>query len=92
MLWEGHAALGNRFVEISATYFGGTRSENHIKNRWYSASFKKFVAKEFGSNAYHARNDQTLVSSRNAASASASLAPVASVDVSSETRCNLLGM
>jgi len=27
-------------------------SENHIKNRWYSAAFKKFIAHEFGNCAY----------------------------------------
>ena len=52
MLWEGHHDLGKRWVEISTKYFKGTRSENHIKNRWYSASFKKFIAKEFGPDAY----------------------------------------
>ena len=26
--------------------------ENHIKNRWYSAAFKKFIAHEFGNCAY----------------------------------------
>jgi hypothetical protein len=30
-LWEGHCALGKRWVEISAKYFKSTRSENHIK-------------------------------------------------------------
>ena len=31
--------------------------ENHIKNRWYSASFKKFVAKEFGPEVYEQINE-----------------------------------
>ena len=57
MLWEGHALLGKRWVEISSKYFKSTRSENHIKNRWYSASFKKFIAKEFGPDAYRVGND-----------------------------------
>jgi hypothetical protein len=52
MLWEGHQKLGKRWVEIATTFFKSTRSENHIKNRWYSASFKKFIANEFGPNAY----------------------------------------
>lgn len=52
LLWEGHKKLGKRWVEISSKYFNSSRSENHIKNRWYSASFKKFVANEFGPNAY----------------------------------------
>mmetsp|Transcript_20231 Transcript_20231/g.29617 ORF Transcript_20231/g.29617 Transcript_20231/m.29617 type:complete len:285 (+) Transcript_20231:1-855(+) len=51
-LWEGHKQLGKRWVEISTKFFTSSRSENHIKNRWYSASFKKFVATEFGPNAY----------------------------------------
>lgn len=51
-LWEGHKKLGKRWVEISVKVFNGTRSENHIKNRWYSAAFKRFVNNEFGPNAY----------------------------------------
>ena len=51
-MWEGHNALGKRWVEISAKFFKSTRSENHIKNRWYSASFKKFITNEFGPDAY----------------------------------------
>lgn len=52
LLWEGHKKLGKRWVEISTKFFNSTRSENHIKNRWYSASFKKFIANEFGPEAY----------------------------------------
>lgn len=52
LLWEGHKKLGKRWVEISTAYFNSTRSENHIKNRWYSASFKKFISHEFGPDAY----------------------------------------
>ncbi|KAL7543498.1 hypothetical protein ACHAXR_012788 [Thalassiosira sp. AJA248-18] len=51
-LWQGHKELGKRWVEISVKIFHSTRSENHIKNRWYSAAFKKFIAKEFGMDAY----------------------------------------
>jgi len=51
-LWEGHKELGKRWVEISVKVFDSSRSENHIKNRWYSAAFKKFIASEFGPNAY----------------------------------------
>jgi hypothetical protein len=51
-LWEGHKQLGKRWVEISVKVFNSTRSENHIKNRWYSAAFKKFIANEFGPDAY----------------------------------------
>ena len=52
LLWDGHKKLGKRWVEISTKYFNNTRSENHIKNRWYSASFKKFISNEFGPDAY----------------------------------------
>merc|ERR1712194_542792 len=52
LLFKGHQELGKRWVEISTKYFNSTRSENHIKNRWYSASFKKFIANEFGPDAY----------------------------------------
>jgi Myb-like DNA-binding domain len=51
-LWNGHKKLGKRWVEISTKYFDSNRSENHIKNRWYSASFKKFITNEFGPDAY----------------------------------------
>lgn len=52
LLWDGHKKLGKRWVEISTKFFNSTRSENHIKNRWYSASFKKFITNEFGADAY----------------------------------------
>jgi hypothetical protein len=52
LLWDGHQKLGKRWVEIATSSFKSTRSENHIKNRWYSASFKKFIANEFGPSAY----------------------------------------
>ncbi|KAL3815860.1 hypothetical protein ACHAXA_002276 [Cyclostephanos tholiformis] len=52
-LWRGHKELGKRWVEISVKVFQSTRSENHIKNRWYSAAFKKFISKEFGVEAYN---------------------------------------
>jgi hypothetical protein len=39
-------------VEISTKYFNCSRAENQIKNRWYSAAFKKFIAEEFGPEAY----------------------------------------
>lgn len=51
-LWNGHLKLGKRWVEISTKFFKNSRSENHIKNRWYSASFKKFITNEFGADAY----------------------------------------
>jgi len=52
LLWKGHNALGKRWVEISTKFFNSTRSENHIKNRWYSAAFKKFICTEYGPTAY----------------------------------------
>lgn len=52
LLWEGHKQVGKRWVEIATKFFNSTRSENHIKNRWYSASFKKFIVNEFGQEAY----------------------------------------
>lgn len=52
LLWRGHKEIGNRWVEISDKIFHSTRSVNHLKNRWYSAAFKKNIAKEFGMDAY----------------------------------------
>lgn len=63
-LWDGHQKLGKRWVEISTKYFQSSRSENHIKNRWYSASFKKFIASEFGKDAYNSgKKDKVRVTS-----------------------------
>jgi hypothetical protein len=56
LLWEGHKKFGNKWVEISVKCFRSSRSENHIKNRFYSASFKKFVTSEFGEDAYTDRS------------------------------------
>ncbi|OEU14447.1 C-Myb R2r3, partial [Fragilariopsis cylindrus CCMP1102] len=41
LLWECHKKLGKRWAEISTKSFNSTRPEKRIKNRWYSASFKK---------------------------------------------------
>jgi len=49
-LWDGYKTLGKSWVGISTKYFSSSRSENHIKNRWYSSYFKKFIANEFGPN------------------------------------------
>ena len=51
-LWNATKEHGKKWVEISAKYFKNTRAENQIKNRWYSAAFKKFVAETFGPDAY----------------------------------------
>ena len=48
LLWEGITQRGKRWVELTTTVFQSTRSENQLKNRWCSASFKKFVSNEFG--------------------------------------------
>jgi hypothetical protein len=58
-LWNGHTNMGKRWVEIASKCFNQTRSENHIKNRWYSASFKKFITNEFGLDAYLGTNKTT---------------------------------
>jgi len=52
LLWEGHSQVGKKWVEISGQFFKGIRSENQIKNRWYSASFKKFINSEFGDHCF----------------------------------------
>ena len=44
--------MGKKWVEISGQFFKGIRSENQIKNRWYSASFKKFINSEFGDHCF----------------------------------------
>ena len=43
-LWDGYKKFGKKWVEISMKLFQSTRPENQIKNRWYSASFKKFIS------------------------------------------------
>ena len=51
-LWDGYKKFGKKWVEISMKLFQSTRPENQIKNRWYSASFKKFISIWFGPDAY----------------------------------------
>jgi len=51
-LWEAHEKYGKKWVEIATKFFNSTRAENQIKNRWYSAAFKKFITEEFGPDAY----------------------------------------
>ena len=50
-LWDGQKVHGRKGAEIAISVFGGSRSENQVKNRWYSAAFKKVVAVEFGQEA-----------------------------------------
>jgi hypothetical protein len=52
LLFNGHKEHGKKWVEISSSFFNSTRSENQVKNRWYSASFKKFCDAEFGAGTY----------------------------------------
>ena len=52
LLWTAHETIGKRWVEIAATFFKSTRSENQIKNRWHSAAFKQVIADEFGPQVY----------------------------------------
>lgn len=52
MLWKSHSELGNKWQIISEHGFGSRINENQVKNRWYSAPFKKFVAEEFGADAH----------------------------------------
>ena len=59
-LWEAHKKLGKRWVDIATQFFDSTRSENRIKNRWYSASFKKFISYEIGPDAYAKGNKDTM--------------------------------
>jgi Myb-like DNA-binding domain len=51
-LWEAAEKYGKKWVEISTKYFHSTRAENQIKNRWYSAAFKKYISDKFGPEAY----------------------------------------
>lgn len=51
-LWESHSEMGNKWQIISETKFASRISENQVKNRWYSAPFKKFVADEHGWDAH----------------------------------------
>lgn len=52
LLYEGHAKFGKKWVDISLKAFNGKRSENHVKNRWYSATFKRWIIREYGEDAY----------------------------------------
>jgi Myb-like DNA-binding domain len=51
-LWEAAQIYGKKWVEIASKFFDSTRAENQIKNRWYSAAFKKFISDKFGPDAY----------------------------------------
>jgi hypothetical protein len=51
-LYKAAQKYGKKWVEISSKFFHSTRAENQIKNRWYSAAFKKFIVEKFGKEAY----------------------------------------
>ena len=53
LLLEGHKQHGKKWVDISTKIFNSTRSENHVKNRWHSATFKKFMAQQMLSSQEH---------------------------------------
>ena len=52
LLWRSHEELGNQWEYITENRFKNKINENQVKNRWYSASFKKFVAENFGADAH----------------------------------------
>jgi hypothetical protein len=52
LLWKGFMELGTSWKEISARFFHATRSENRIKNRWHSGSFKSLILETIGPTAY----------------------------------------
>ena len=62
-LWKAYAECGKRWTVIGIEKFHTTRSENQIKNRWNSASFKYFVAEEYGKDAYKIANDAAITPS-----------------------------
>ena len=51
-LWNAHKELGKKWTSIGIEKFHTTRSENQLKNRFYSAGFKKFIKAKFGPDAY----------------------------------------
>jgi len=55
LIYEGHKQLGKKWAQIAVQFFNSVRSENQIKNRWYSSSFKKFVIQEYGAMAYESK-------------------------------------
>ena len=51
-LWEAQAEYGRKWTVIGLEKFHTTRSENQLKNRYYSAGFKRFVRENYGQGAY----------------------------------------
>ncbi|KAL7549290.1 hypothetical protein ACHAWF_012565 [Thalassiosira exigua] len=58
LLWDAFDRHGKQWAQIGIVVYEGTRSENQVKNRWYSAEFKKWVAGRFGAGAYEEANEQ----------------------------------
>eukprot|EP00980_Cylindrotheca_fusiformis_P024576 scaffold12116_cov125-Cylindrotheca_fusiformis.AAC.3 len=52
LLWKGFLELGKSWKEISVRFFRSSRSENRIKNRWYSGTFKNNIVEMIGHEAY----------------------------------------
>jgi len=44
LLYKAHQALGTKWVKISQQYFHERQGENRIKNRFYSADFRKYTS------------------------------------------------
>merc|ERR1712087_422237 len=52
LLWEGVCNIGKQWSLIAKTYFHSTRSDNSIKNRFKTCTFKHYVKDTFGPDAY----------------------------------------
>lgn len=81
LLWEGRTQLAKRWVELAKTTFQSTRSENQIRDRWYSASFQNFISNEFGPTAYA---DATTAGRKSSTNSSSSSAAIDDDDLSSD--------
>ena len=53
LLWLCHQEMGNKWAEMTELHFKERGlMENHVKNRWYSVTFKRFVATKYGPDAH----------------------------------------
>jgi Myb-like DNA-binding domain len=68
LLWTAHTQVGKKWVEIAASFFKSSRSENQLKNRWHSAAFKQVIADEFGPNTYDSGVAKSLSSDQSCSS------------------------
>jgi len=64
LLWQSHLELGNKWSDISSIKFEKRITENQVKNRWYSISFKNFIASNYGSKAYKEELERAKMSWR----------------------------